>query len=136
MAIVIDCSIAMAWCFADEASKEADAILDRVRDEGAAVPALWHWEVANVLTGAVRKRRIAESDALATFAQFSRLPIAVDQDSPHRAWRETVMLSLAHKLTAYDAAYLELAMRLGCNLATLDTDLREAAEQVGVVVVP
>ena len=135
-ALVLDASIAAAWCFADEAAPSTDALFDRVRDEGAIVPALWHWEVANVFATAVRRGRISEPDAKAQLASLSVLPITADADATARAWRETLALAHAHALTAYDAAYLELASRLGLPLATKDGDLHTAAPKIGVKVLP
>jgi len=133
---VLDCSIAMSWCFEDEAAPETDALLERVRDDGAIVPALWHWEVANVLTSAVRRARISASDASARLALLAALPIVTDPDGPSRAWREAFLLAQTHTLTAYDAAYLELAVRGGLDLATKDTSLKQAALAIGVKVIP
>jgi len=133
---VLDCSIAMAWCFEDEASPVADALLERVRDEGAAVPSLWHWEVANVLAIAVRKGRLTQRDAQARLLLLGALPIVTDREGPARAWRETFMLMQSHMLTEYDAAYLELALRLGVGLATNDKQLRQAAAFNGISVLP
>ncbi len=135
-ALVLDCSLAMAWCFEDEASAAADAILERVRDDGALVPALWVWEVANVLTLAARRGRIGGGDVAARLALMTALPIRVDDEGGARAWRETALLAQAETLTVYDAAYLELALRLSADLATLDTELRRAAGRVGVRVLP
>jgi len=87
-ALVLDCSLAMAWCFEDEASAAADAILERVRDDGALVPALWVWEVANVLTLAARRGRIGGGDVAARLALMTALPIRVDNEGAARAWRE------------------------------------------------
>ena len=126
----------MAWCFEDEARPEIDLLLDRAKDEGAIIPSLWFWEVANVLTGAVRRGRLAAGDAAARLELLSALPITVDDESAARAWRETRLLAEAQRLTAYDAAYLELASRHGADLATTDTDLRAAAHRIGVPVIP
>jgi predicted nucleic acid-binding protein len=134
--LVLDCSVATSWCFEDEAAPETDALLERVRDEGAIVPALWLWEVANVLTSAVRRRRITASDARARLALLATLPIVADPDGPSRAWREAFLLAQTHKLTAYNAAYLELAVRGGRDLATKDTNLQQAARAIGVKVIP
>jgi predicted nucleic acid-binding protein len=135
-AFVLDCSIAMTWCFEDEASPDADRLLDRLRDDGAIVPMLWFWEVANVLNAAVRRGRLAPGEVPPRLRLLSALPIEVDAEGAARAWRETLMLAQAHGLTAYDAAYLELALRHGAELATLDKDLRAAASGLGVKVVP
>ena len=135
-AFVLDCSIAMSWCFEDEASADADLLLDRLRGEGAIVPMLWSWEVANVLNSAVRRGRLAPGDVTARLGLLATLPIEVDPEGASRAWRETLMLAQAHSLTAYDAAYLELALRHGAELATLDKDLRVAAVALGLKVLP
>ena len=126
----------MAWCFADEASAAIDALLDRTRDVGAIVPALWHWEVANVINGAVRRERLTVADAGVRLNLLAALPIATDAEATARAWRETLALAQAQSLTAYDAAYLELAIRHGIELATSDTALRAAAGRVGVALLP
>ena len=134
--LVLDCSLAMAWCFEDEASPEADTLLERVRDDGAIVPALWFWEVANVLTLAARRGRITSRDVATRLALLSTLPIRVDEDAVVRAWREAALLAQRETLTVYDAAYLELAARHGAPLATLDTELRRAALRIGLTVLP
>lgn len=126
----------MAWCFADEARPETDQLLERVRDDGAIVPGLWYWEVANVLGVALRRSRISEQEAAARLDLLAALPIALDENGVARAWRETRLLAKAEGLTIYDAAYLELAVRLGADLATTDSDLRAAAHRMGVPVIP
>ena len=135
-AFVLDCSIAMTWCFEDEARPDTDRLLDRVRDDGAIVPALWYWEVANVLNSAVRRGRLASGDVATRVGLLAVLPIEVDQDAASRAWRETLMLAQGQSLTAYDAAYLELAIRRRAELATRDKDLQIAATRLGLTVLP
>lgn len=126
----------MTWCFQDEATPQTDKLLDRLRNDGAVVPELWRWEVANVLVMAERRKRLTNSDVVARLGLLDNLPITLDSDGADRAWRDTRMLAEAHALTVYDAAYLELALRLGCDLATLDKDLRAAAKSVGIRVRP
>jgi len=128
--------VAVAWCFEDEASPPTDALLQRVRDGGGLVPTLWYWEVANVLTFAVRKKRLSADAAATRFSLLQALPITTDPEAQRRAWRETFLLAQAHTLTAYDAAYLELARRTGLPLASKDGDLRNAARNIGVEVLP
>lgn len=135
-AFILDCSVAAAWCFEDEAQPETDALLDRLRTAGAVVPALWYWEVANVLAGAVRRRRLSSADAAARLNVLAALPVQADDEGVARAWRETALIAEAEGLTVYDAAYLELAIRTGGELATLDRDLRAAATRRGVRVIP
>jgi predicted nucleic acid-binding protein len=134
--LVIDASVALTWCFDDEASPATDALLDQVKTEGAIVPSLWHLELANVLVQAERRGRTIKGGIVARLELFARLPIAIDSETGGRAWRETLAVARAEQLTTYDAAYLELAMRSGLPLATKDAALIGAAKRVGVVTVP
>jgi predicted nucleic acid-binding protein len=134
--MVIDCSAAVAWCFEDEASDEIDALLPRIGDEGAVVPALWHLEVANVLIQATKRGRITADDADTRLRLIATLPITTDAETSTRAWHDTLALARVEGLTAYDAAYLELAIRRRLPLATRDKALAEAARRRGVQVLP
>jgi len=134
MTIVIDASIALAWCFNDEASDETDAIAQDVIANGGLVPSLFHLELANVLLQAERRGRIFASEIAQRLDLIAQMPIQTDPQTAGRAWSETLLLARAHKLTAYDAAYLELASRNGAVLATKDNALAIAARQLGVVV--
>ena len=136
MSLVVDCSVAVAWCIDDEASPETDAVLDRVRDEGALVPALWHLELANVLLQAERRGRLSVRDVAARLALLDAMPIVTDGSLPGRVRGDVLALARAERLTAYDAAYLELAIRTGADLATKDAALAKAARRAGVTVVP
>lgn len=138
MPFVFDCSIAMAWCFEDEASDATDALLDRLGDDPAVVPNLFHLEVANVLAGALRARkpRITPAQRAQFLALMTAARITVDDRTQAQAWNATLDLADRHALSAYDAAYLELALRLRLELATLDADLRKAALAEGVTVLP
>ena len=129
---VLDCSVALSWCFEDEATKAGEALLDRLLDEQAAVPALWHLEIANVLALAERKKRISTAESSAFVGLIGAISLAVDAETPMRALGDVLNLARTHDLTAYDAAYLELAMRLGVPLATRDEHLRKAAKKTGV----
>ena len=133
---VLDCSIAVAWCFEDEAGPDTDALLERVRDEGAVVPVLWHLELGNVLLQAERRGRMGAADLTARLELIGDLPIATDDETAARARREILALARAEALTTYDAAYLELAMRRGLALATKDRALRSAAGRAGVTLLP
>lgn len=136
MSLVIDCSVAVAWCIEDEASPETDALLERVRDEGGIVPSLWHLELGNVLLQAERRGRMKTGDVTSRLELLRTLPIATDDETPARAWRDVLALARAQKLTTYDAAYLELSLRKGVVLATRDKALILAAQHVGVTVLP
>ena len=133
---VLDCSIAVAWCFEDEAGPDTDALLERVRDEGAVVPVLWHLELGNVLLQAERRGRMGAADLTTRLELIGDLPIATDDETAARARREILALARAEALTTYDAAYLELAMRRGLALATKDRALRSAAGRAGVTLLP
>jgi predicted nucleic acid-binding protein len=132
MAVIIDASAAASWIFKNEATPATDDLLIRVRNTGAIVPVLWNWEMANLLTIGVRRARLSMADATAHLADLALLPIAIDTEAPARAWRETFLLAQAHTLTAYDAAYLELAQRTGLELASKDTELCAVAAALGV----
>ncbi len=133
-AFVIDCSVAVTWCFEDEATPASDGLLDRLGEESAAAPAIWPLELGNVLVMAERRGRI-DAAQLAEFVALVRdLPVAIDQEASERALDEVLALARAEKLTTYDASYLELAMRLGVPLATQDRELRHAAVRLGTPV--
>ena len=110
------------------------ALLDQVAADGAVVPSLWHLEVASLLRSAERRGRCDRRIADAIIAELEVLPIEVDQRTHLTAWRETRSLSVEHGLTPYDAAYLELALRLSLPLATGDGALIAAARQLNVAV--
>ena len=136
MSLVIDASVAACWIFKNEATPATDILLTRVQNNGAIVPALWNWEMANLLAIGIRRARLTMADATAQLIDLARLPIATDAEAQDRAWRETFALANAHALTAYDAAYLELAVRASLPLATKDDELRKAASAIGVQVLP
>ena len=133
--LVLDSSIALSWCLPDEALPDADEVQRTVATQGAVVAAHWPLEVANALLMAVRRGRIDGDFRDASLRDLAGLPIALDPETSSRAWRDTLRLAETHRLTAYDAAYLELAHRRGLPLATLDADLRAAARALGVGVV-
>jgi len=131
-ALVIDSSVALSWCFEDEASPRSDALFEEVRDHGAVVPGLWHLEVANVLLQAERRGRIATADVMVRLDLIAELPITTDDETTARAWREILALARSEGLTTYDATYLELAIRRGLPLLTKDEALIAAAARTGV----
>jgi predicted nucleic acid-binding protein len=134
-ALVLDASSVLAWCFEDEGGPEADALIERVAADGATVPGSWSLEVANGLVTGERRGRIKPADSAAFVAMIEELPIVADPATGTRALHETNGLAREHKLSAYDAAYLELAMRMGLPLATGDRKLAAAADRAGVVFV-
>jgi predicted nucleic acid-binding protein len=134
MALVVDASLTMAWCFEDEATPETDEILARVVAEGAVVPSLWPYEVGNVLALAERRQRLTASQSARFAALLAALPITVETMTA--APELLAAAARQHGLTAYDAAYVATAQRHGLPLATTDTALARAARQAGLVVLP
>lgn len=129
---VVDNSITMAWSFEDETNAYADAVLDQLATTRAIVPALWPLEVANALLMGERRKRATEADTLKWISILSGLPITIDGETNVYAWKDTLHLARGHNLSAYDAAYLELAIRRTLPLATLDDKLKAAAKAAGV----
>ncbi|MFZ2631276.1 MAG: type II toxin-antitoxin system VapC family toxin [Desulfosalsimonadaceae bacterium] len=132
---VIDNSVVMAWCFGDEISPYADFILGSLKNTAAIVPSIWPLEVGNVLLVAERKKRLSEAASNKFIALLSDLPIIVEPEPPDRMIREIFSLARKSRLSTYDASYLDLAMKRGLSIATLDDRLIAAAKQnhVGVV---
>lgn len=129
---VLDGSVAAAWCFADEAGEYTRGVLAAFRNARAYVPELWGLEIANVLLVGERRGRISRQEADRFLALIRSLPILVDQHPCMDALERVLGLARDYSLSAYDAAYLELAHRLGVPLATLDARLASAAQDSGV----
>ncbi len=134
--LVLDVSLSGAWCFADEASEAAWAILSRLQTAKAHVPSLWLWETANVLVQAEPRGRITAAAIRSFLGLLEALPIHIDHAGTTTIWHDTLALARAHRLTSYDAAYLELALRLGLPLASRDKALQVAARSEGVPLLP
>ena len=126
---VIDNSVVMTWCFKDEKSRYTDAILDRLELPTAVVPSIWPLEVGNVLLVAERKKRLSEADSTRFIALLFELPIMIEQEPPERMMREILALAREHQISTYDASYLDLAMRKGLPIATLDNGLIASAKR-------
>lgn len=129
--LVIDCSAAIPWFLEDEANAWSEGLLDALPRHSLHVPALWHLEFANVLLTAQRRKRINARDAKGLLARASRLPLATDGRVVPLV--EIADLADSNGITTYDAAYLELATRLKCPLATQDKALAKAASRFGVL---
>ena len=129
MAFVPDASVAAAWVLPDEEAAVADLALDRLGEETATVPEVFWHELRNLLLSAERRGRIDARHADASMARLRRLRIVCPGEVGDR---EVMALARAHRLSAYDASYLALAVREGCALASLDRRLNEAAAAEGV----
>ncbi|HEY1159646.1 MAG TPA: type II toxin-antitoxin system VapC family toxin [Terracidiphilus sp.] len=133
MSLILDSSATLAWTFPEERMDAILYLFKQIADYGAVVPELWRIEVANVLNLGIRRGRISRPNRHGILADLENLPIFIDRQTRHHTWKETLELSDRHNLTLYDATYLELALRLSLPLATLDEDLRQAAQQEGVL---
>lgn len=129
---VLDCSLAVAWCFSDEATARTTKLLKRMEHEAALIPAWWYLELTNVLVLAEKKGRI-DADQVAEFiALVESFQLEVDEQAPRRAFQHLLPLCRAGQLTSHDAVYLDLAMRRQLPVASLDESLRKAAKKHGV----
>jgi predicted nucleic acid-binding protein len=133
-AFVLDASATLAWCFQDEATPWSDALLDRLRkgDQGW-VPAHWSIEISSAFWSAHRRKRFSLDDIRGFWDDLGQLPIQREPDLAPSAARAVIELAVRFDLTPYDAAYLDLAIRLGLPLATLDTALQKVAPIAGVI---
>lgn len=129
---VLDCSVAMAWCFEDEVAEYSEKVFDSLAKLRAIVPPLWLLEVSNVLLLAQRKKRISKIQLVEFKDTLSQLPIHVDYSSIHRSMSSVMQVAEETQLTIYDACYLELALHSKLPLATLDQDLIKVARQMNV----
>ena len=135
MSFVLDTSVTMRWFFGDGKPQElayAGNVLDAMKDSNAFVPVTWGLEVANVIAKAETKALVTEARSGAFLEMLGGVDIEVDEATFARALSDTLQLARRYKLSAYDASYLELALRLGIPLATLDEDLQKAARKAGV----
>ena len=134
--VVIDACTALAWCFPDESSDYADSVLAALDGKTILVPAIWSLEIANAVLAGERKKRIRQPEILRFITLLGNLSVL--EDARPAAVHVTSVLPLAREygLSAYDAAYLELAIRHGAPLATLDGKLEKAARQAGVEIFP
>ena len=129
---ILDNSIVMAWYFDDETVQYADDVHESLSESTAVVPSLWHLEVANALLVGERRKRTTETNVTQFINVLAEFPIVTDELTHAKACADTLVLARAHDLSAYDAAYLELARRRDLPLATLDKRLRKAARVAGI----
>lgn len=130
---VLDNSVTMRWCFQNAAHPYADRVLHQLASGEAVVPVLWRYEVSAVLAKSQKDGILTGAKADAFLATLKSLNITVDGDGPDRIFTEVHRLAVTHRLTSYDAAYLELAVRKNLPLATLDTELIGACRAAGAV---
>lgn len=129
---VLDCSVTMSWFLQDELQARADKILELLRSSQAFVPSIWEYEVANVLLCARRDKRLTSGDITALLKQLAALPIKISPPVAVNELPAIIKVAEEGNLSAYDAAYLELALRQTLPLATLDKKLANAAKRFGI----
>ncbi|KJW04351.1 type II toxin-antitoxin system VapC family toxin [Rickettsia argasii] len=132
VSFVLDSSIALSWLMPDEVASLD--ILDKTITEEAIVPAIWELEIGNVLLCAERAKRLTINQRHQAIYTLKDLYIKIDQITLEHIWFETMDLAVQYGLTLYDASYLELALRCGLPIATLDKSLKQASKAAGVVV--
>jgi len=130
--VVVDASVALAWCFPDEASEYADGVLVALKGQAIVVPAAWGLEIANAMLAGERRKRLKQPEILRFVALLEGLSIVHDGQRVSESLSNVLPLARDYGLSAYHAAYLELSIRHGVPLATLDAKLRKAAQRAGV----
>lgn len=131
--LVIDASVTVAWCFEAEKTPYTEEILERIyQGAEAVVPSLWSFEIVNALLQAERRKRITAAQATVFLKQLEGFNLVIDSTPLPRVFEWIFLEARQQNLTAYDAAYLELALRRGLPLATLDANLKRAAKDLGV----
>jgi predicted nucleic acid-binding protein len=135
MSFVLDASVTMRWFFGDgtpQGLEYAFAVFDILKSRSAVVPVTWSLEIANVILRAETKELTPKAHSQAFIERLEGMDIKTDHATYEYALSDTLNLARKYNLSSYDASYLELAMRLESPLATLDEDLRKAAEKAGV----
>ena len=135
MSFVLDTSVTMRWFFGDGKPRElayAREVLEAMKDVAARVPITWGLEVSNVIAKAEAKGWVTEARSEVFLEMLKGVDIHPDMSTLQQALSDTLQVARRYRLSAYDASYLELAMRAGLPLATLDEDLQKAAKKAGV----
>jgi predicted nucleic acid-binding protein len=131
-AFVLDASLTLAWCFEDETNLFADRVLELLVETAGLVPMIWPLEVGNALIGAERRGRLSQAESERFLELLRQLPIRVEAASLTQIFSEAIVLAREQNLSTYAAIYLDLAMRSGLPLVTLDEALHQAAIRCGV----
>jgi predicted nucleic acid-binding protein len=130
--IVIDASVTLAWCFPDEASEYADGVLVALEGHAILVPALWSIEITNAVLVAERRKRVKQSEMRRFVELLDGLTVIMDSQSVTESVSNILPIAREYGLSAYDAAYLDVAIRHGVPLATLDSALQKAGRKAGI----
>jgi predicted nucleic acid-binding protein len=133
--LVLDCSMTMAWAFGDETTPETLSVLELAAHEACVAPSVWPLEVCNAVLTAQRRGRFTSDDVPLFLGLVGDLCVSVDDRTLQQTVESVLPLAVQHALSSYDAAYLELALRKGAPLATLDAGLARAARAAGVAII-
>lgn len=133
---MLDASVALAWCLTDEATDYSERVLDLLRSADAVVPTIWPLEVANVLVASERRRRLTVDQTGVFLRTLRELPIRIDARPPGLDLDLLVRIAREQSLSAYDASYLEVAVREQLHLVTQDQRLRASASSLGLLLEP
>jgi predicted nucleic acid-binding protein len=125
---VLDASVVLGAFLPDERHEESIVLFFPKKDVAFHAPEIWRAETGNGLLMTTRRNRLSIASLDRVLEELSALVVTIDSLTGHHAWNDTMALALKHRLTLYDACYLELAKRLGAQLATLDGRLAAAAE--------
>jgi len=130
--IVVDASVALAWCFPDEASEYADAVLVALEGRTVIVPAVWALEITNAVLVAERRKRMKQQDVRRFVELLGGLTIIEHSQTVADTVSHVLLLAREYNLSAYDAAYLDVAVQQGAPLATQDSALQKAGRSAGL----
>jgi predicted nucleic acid-binding protein len=130
--IVIDASVALAWCFPDEGSEYADGVLVGLEGHAILVPALWSVEITNAVLMAERRKRVKQPEIRRFVELLDGLTVIMDSQSVTEDVSNILPIAREYGLSAYDAVYLDVAVRHGAPLATLDSALQKAGRKAGI----
>jgi len=132
----VDASVALAWCFPDESSEEAGGVLVKLKGQTILVPAVWVLEISNALLVGERQKRLRQLEISRFVGLLGGLSVLQDSQTVSESVVKILPLARDYGLSAYDAAYLELAIRHNAPMATLDGSLHKAARKAGVPIFP
>ncbi len=132
--VVVDASVALAWCFPDEASSYADEVLVALEGKQILVPAVWGLEIASAILVGERQQRLGQMEIQRFTTLLASLSITQDTTSANQCVKDVLPLAREYGLSAYDAAYLELSIRRNAFLVTLDKKLQNAAQKAGIAI--
>jgi predicted nucleic acid-binding protein len=134
VSLVLHSSVVVAWYFEDVATAETDAVLDRVAEDGAVVPAHWRLDIGDAFQRAIQKNRTDAIYRGSSLVELALLSVTIDDDTDTYAWSATLRIAELSSLPMHEAAYLELAHRRGLPLVTISAEMAKAAQQFGVLV--